>query len=711
MYQYDFQISDIVRILRKRYKIIAVTTAATLMMSVIIVKTRPFTYRSSTVLKYDNRGIISGLDAETAMAFYDYLDDIGKVAYDLSSYPVLLRAAKSLNLISDSISEDIRMANDSVQNIVQMIGSRITVQTDPSSNTITLSATGSNPLEARNLANAAACSFREFSFEKKRKHILNTKRFIQKQLDRLAVELSEVESELVAFEAKKPISLMGDNINRMISQSDRIEEIIEDLKNRLDNIEIQRKRLISVTAKSADNEKKTSEVDKFVWISDLIDNDPGILQLNNRLINKQIERDNLLAYYKPDHPMIASLEISIRETAEQLRLELDKKASLLRFKLIKLAAQRKRIKTEIRHVPNSEIDYNRLKRRYNVKEELYTMFSKKLHEINIIEAGIIDDIHIVMPARLPDQPVNDDFLKSIGIGFLIGLIIGILAVILLEMFDTSIGTIEEVEMTMKLPVIAVIPLFSSNGRRRGLSSRKKTGSPEAQSTLVTHFNPKEFSSESFRILRTNIDFYCIEKKYQTFLLTSSTAGEGKSIIAANLGIAFAQQGQKTLLLECNLRRPSLELLFGTSRGTGLSDILIEKVKWEDCIITVTDLVLGKMRLGDILSTPGLHNFYLIPHGHTPTNPTELLSSSRMRQLLGVLKEDFDIILVDAPPIITVADSIVLSKIVDSVILVYKIGIVPRKTFQICKERLDAVQANILGVVLNGVSPANVEYAC
>lgn len=710
MAQYDFKLSDFERIFRKGYHIIIITVVATLVFSFILVKMQPLVYRTATVIKYDNKSVLSGLSSEAALMAYDYLDDISQIANDVTSYPVLLRAAQNLNKVEDALSTDIRQVPDSVHAILQELRSEISVESNASASTITLSVESPDPVQARDLANAVAYAFKEFSHERKKIQVLKTKSFVQSQLDRIQKELFEVETEMIAFEESQRLPSISANANRILSRSDQLEEGIEAINNHLAVIAQQRNCLLDRKQNSSHDSTSDSTGKKFIWVSEFIDDDPGLIQLNERLISQQIERDNQMAYYKADHPVIISLNASIEETIERLILEMDKKTAALKRKKQMLVGRQQKIDHEIKDIPKNEIDYMRLKRRHTVKEEIYTMFSKRLQETNIAEASIIDDMDIVALAKVPDQPVNDDMFTTIGIGLFIGLLVGILIVILKELLDTSIGTIEDVEQTMKLPVIAVIPQIQHAGKRKLFPLRKKREREKERSSLVTHFNPKEFSAEAFRILRTNIDFFCLEKRYKTYLFTSSTIGEGKSTIAANLGIAFAQQGKKILLLECNLRRPSLETMFGIAGSAGLSDILIEKEQWERCIMTVTDLALGSMQLRQILSTPGLQNFFFISHGHTPTNPTELLSSARMNQLLITLKEEFDVIFIDAPSVLPVADAIVLSKIVDSVILIYKVGRVPKRTFQLCKERLEAVHANVQGVVLNGIKPERADHS-
>jgi capsular exopolysaccharide synthesis family protein len=148
----------------------------------------------------------------------------------------------------------------------------------------------------------------------------------------------------------------------------------------------------------------------------------------------------------------------------------------------------------------------------------------------------------------------------------------------------------------------------------------------------------------------------------------------------------------------------MQRIFGTIPGPGTSDILIQKIDWRECVRSVTDLALGHFSMEEILAMPGLDNFHIITYGHRPPNPTELISSQRMNTLLGELRQEFDIILVDAPPLLPVADSMVLSTKVDGVIMVYMVGKAPRNSLRLAKERLEAVQARILGLVLNDIRP-------
>jgi tyrosine-protein kinase Etk/Wzc len=320
-------------------------------------------------------------------------------------------------------------------------------------------------------------------------------------------------------------------------------------------------------------------------------------------------------------------------------------------------------------------------------------------------------------ATIPTTPLNNSVSQVSGVGIFLGLVLGIIFAIMREMFDTSIGTIKDVERTLKLSVLAVIPHINpikleQNKKENGQETEKDMSVHGSDSILATHFNPKVPVAEAYRILRTNIDYILYNKSIKTILFTSSAMQEGKSTTISNLGVVFAQQGKKVLIVELNLRRPSLHKVMGYDRGPGITDILIGKTKWQNCIKNVIDLALGKFTIDDVLATPGLDNLYILPYGHKPPNPTELISSNKMDELLKEFKDNFDLILVDGPPLLPVADSMIISKKVDGVILVYMVGKTPRNSLRLTKDRLETVKANVLGLVLNGIRPetGGTEYA-
>jgi len=201
---------------------------------------------------------------------------------------------------------------------------------------------------------------------------------------------------------------------------------------------------------------------------------------------------------------------------------------------------------------------------------------------------------------------------------------------------------------------------------------------------VTHADPKSPVAEAYRILRTNIEFSSTDRKIKVILVTSSGPAEGKSTTAANTAIAMADANRRVLLIDCDLRKPAIHRMFGLVNIKGLTNILVEGIEYSD-ITNVTDV----------------ENLEIITSGPKPPNPAELLGSRRMKEFLDRVREDYDVVIIDAPPVLPVTDAAVLSQYVDGVILVAGYGVTTFEAAAQAKASLQKVNARILGVVLNG----------
>lgn len=205
-------------------------------------------------------------------------------------------------------------------------------------------------------------------------------------------------------------------------------------------------------------------------------------------------------------------------------------------------------------------------------------------------------------------------------------------------------------------------------------------------------NPKSQATEAFRTLRTNIQFSSLDKEIKTIVLTSSQPSEGKSTIISNLAITFAQNNKKVLLIDCDLRKPTIHKKLDLSNLDGLTSLLMGEKKLDECIKFTT-----------------INNFYALPSGPIPPNPAELLGSKKMKSLLIELSEMFDIILLDAPPALAVTDAQILSALCDGVVFVTSFGQAEKHAVVRSKELIDKVGGRILGVVMNKVPSKSKKY--
>ena len=260
----------------------------------------------------------------------------------------------------------------------------------------------------------------------------------------------------------------------------------------------------------------------------------------------------------------------------------------------------------------------------------------------------------------------------------------------MEYFDDSIKDPEELER-IGFPILASIPEISSREVESNIQSENGNSddlfeAKQIETRLVTHFDPKSPISESYRTLRTNIQFKNKQTKQHVILVTSSAPKEGKSTTVANLAITMAQMGNKTALIDADLRRPVMHSIFNLKKESGITNYLI-----------------GNKDLAEIIKPTFVENLSVIPCGPLPPNPSELLGSEEMARLIKQLKDKFEVILFDSPPVIAVTDAAILSTLVDGVILVIKAHQTHREAIKRAKSLLDNAEARIFGSLLNGVN--------
>lgn len=280
---------------------------------------------------------------------------------------------------------------------------------------------------------------------------------------------------------------------------------------------------------------------------------------------------------------------------------------------------------------------------------------------------------VIAQATLPTIPVSPKKSQNVLLGAVVGLLLAVGLVLLIEALDDRLRSAEEVEARAGVPTLGSVPYT-------------KEMSKPSQSAAMVH-QPTSAVAEAYRTLRTNLRFLSVERPLRTLLVTSSVKGEGKSTTSANLAAAFAASGVRTVLVSADLRRPSLHHFFGLENSVG-----------------VVDAVLPDVPLDSLLQTNQLADLWLLAAGRIPPNPTEILGSARFAEILATLSSAADLVIVDSPPLLGVADASALASRVDGVLLVVNPGEVNRRTLEHATKQLNKAGGRLLGTVMNAVGP-------
>jgi succinoglycan biosynthesis transport protein ExoP len=287
-------------------------------------------------------------------------------------------------------------------------------------------------------------------------------------------------------------------------------------------------------------------------------------------------------------------------------------------------------------------------------------------------------VSVVEAATTPGSPVRPNVLLNTILGTLGGLILACGLAALLEYLDDTVKSPEEVEAAAGLTTLGGVARFH------------RPRSPEGGLVATRHRHPV---AEAYRMLRTNVQFSTLEKPAQTLLVTSANPGEGKTTTVANLALVMAQTGKRVIAVDSDLRRPTLHRFFGVGNGTGLTTLLLS----------------GEPELDGCLKPTTFDNLWVLPSGPQPPNPSELLGSRRLESVLQTLKQSADVIVMDSPPALAVADASILASRVDGTLLVVDSGRTRAGSLERAKEALGRAKTNLLGAVLNKLTDRGRDY--
>jgi Mrp family chromosome partitioning ATPase/uncharacterized protein involved in exopolysaccharide biosynthesis len=701
MAQYEMNLRDYWLIIRRRKSIIIFCTLAVMGLAYVFALRKVPVYEATAAVKFEQSTSLSGLMVEVLS--YSTADSIETQASLIRSYPILEEVARRLGRLPEAAKGEPLRESKAYAAALDAIAAKIRTTRVPNTSILEVTAASTNAREARDLANTVAETYRDYSRAVRNARITEARKFIEAQLRDVEARVKQAEEEVWAFREANRIISPGAESTVLLSLFTQLRGEIEKTRQLRTELEQAQTRL----------SRNDSTLNDRIFVESL---NPGLQKLQATQVELLLERNNLALEVTPRHPRLQALDERIREVRAEMRREIGAQVTLLRSREDILNHQMGDVIHKNREVPAVELGLQRLQRDAKVNGDLLTLLKTKHQEALIKESEGIEEVTIIRPAPEPAMPAGAEMLGTVFVGALLGLLVGLVVAFVQETLDTSIGTIEDVESYLQVPVLGIVPHIDARETVQRLIERRPALAdmePEAlqsHALLITHFDPKSPVAEAYRTLRTRIQFLRAEQQGKVLVVTSPTLQEGKTTTIVNLAITMAQNGQRTLLVGANLRRPSLHRFFGIEREPGLSDVLVGNARWRDCIRTVADILMGRFEMEDIMAAPGLDNLHIIESGPIPANPSELLSTPAMNQFLREVREEYDVVLIDTPPVLPVTDSAIVAGQVDGVILVYQAGKVGRLVLKRAKAHLESARAKVWGVVLNDLQNEVAGYA-
>ncbi|GAC1633018.1 MAG: exopolysaccharide regulatory tyrosine autokinase VpsO [Candidatus Acidiferrum sp.] len=690
---------DYLLILRKhQWLILSFLVAVVTIVSIATFRMQPV-YSTTARLEIDreNSNVLpfQGADSfDYIMDTDNYIETESKI---LTSETLALQTIRSTGLAShatfsgDGTSDAI--ASGSLANhkrppeLGAFLGS-LSVRRVPNSRLLDVTFESTDPQLAARIVNAHIENFRQSNFQSRYDAIARASSWLTDQLDELKIKVQQSEDARLEYERKNQIWELDDKQNTSTQRLSDLNKEVTDAQS-----ERMKRQALYEFAKTANSDSVTE-----------LRSDVVLQDLTKRRSDLNEQYADALVQYGPNFPKVLRLQQQLKEVDRLITVERssiidqmgsDYNAARQREQLLTQALDQQKV--EVNQMAAKLVEYNILKREAEANKTLYDGMLTKLKEANIAGALKSSNIRVVDPAMIPSSPTRPAKARNIALAFIVGLVGGIGLALLREYLDNTVKTPDDIETLSRLPSLAVVPSFSeSNGNgRRGLLKGVSTNGHDRRIELVAQHLPKSQMSEAFRALRTALLLSQADHPPQVILVTSALPREGKTTAAANLAVTLAQLGDRTLLIDADLRKPGIGRLLNMTDGkyAGLSSYLAG--------VSSLDLVT--------VPHPTIPNLAAIPTGPLPPNPADLLSSHKLADAIAELRGKFKFIVIDSPPIMAATDAVIVSVQVDGVLLVVRSGETPKEAFTRTRDLLTSVKCRMLGVVLNAVDSNAPDY--
>src|SRR6202795_4094787 len=695
-------------LIKRKWMVTAVVLGIFMAVAIASLRQTPiYEAASQIVINKADSNLITFKDSVPVVDYYDQSDldtEVRILQSDLMALQVIRQLnldkrpefgghadQKQPNLVADPLQTD----SNRTSALLGSFRGNLHVTLIPNTRIIEIHYTSTDPQLAASAVNTLAATYVEQNFKTKFESTMQASDWLSKQLVDLQMKVETSQEKLVRYQKEHEIFGVDDKQNI-------ITEKLDELNKEMTAAEFDRMQKEAVYRQTQSNDPVAVAA---AIVSDTTGGGGGapsalLDKLREQEAALRIQVAELSTQFGPAYPKIAQLNNQLKEIDHQLQSETNKavdhlngryQAALQRENMLRESFEKK--KQEANKLNESAIEYSILKRDVDSNRTLYEGLLEKLKEAGVTAGLRSNNFRIINAARVPTSPSEPNIPRNLAFALVLGVISAIGLAFLLESMDNTVRTPEQAQAISGLSSLGMIPLGSKSAGHGATGKRLALTSSKEVVETVPQVRPQSQMAESYRALRTSLLLSNLGAPPKVIMVTSARPQEGKTTTSINTAIVLAQKGVRVLLVDADLRRPSIHKTLGMGPRRGLSNVLTGSITLEHAITR----------------SPILSNLFVLPAGTPPPNPAELLASSNMRDLLADLRDKYDHIVIDTPPTLSVTDAVVLSQRVDAIILVIRSSKTTKQALRRSRDILMQVNAKITGVLLNAVDLTSPDY--
>jgi capsular exopolysaccharide synthesis family protein len=581
--------------------------------------------------------------------------------YNANGFAFTLFLKDPQNYVPGPTSKYIFVVND-INSYVNEYRNKINISsTDKRGSILNLSITGLCAEKEVDYLNKLMEVYIRNGLEEKNQTSINTINFIDEQLGTIHDSLKKAEDKLQGFKEKN-------NVLDMSSEGTSLMTQLTNLQTTRANIEMQL-RYYKYLQEYIERKKDFREVmaPAVIGISD-----PLLNSLVNNVVELYAERSELKLNVQQNFPSVGQLEAKIKNSIEALQENIRQNIATSNLSMKGISEQQAKLEDQIRQLPVTERKLLTIERDFKINEQVYNFLLQRRADAAIAKASNVADNRVLDAATLFNSyQIAPTPGKNTMMAVILGLILPLVIILLSEFFNNRIMEPKDVERATHIPVVGTI------------------GHNEDKSEIPVSDNPQSAISESFRGLRTNLQYIIRKKGARVICISSTISGEGKTFSTVNLAAIIAQSNRKTLLMSLDLRKPQIHKIFNASNDIGLSTYLI-----------------GRSSYREVITQTNINNLYIATSGPIPPNPAELIETQAMEDFIEKAKEEFDTIILDTPPVAIVTDAVLLSRFADTFLYVIRQGYSQKSVIGFIEDLQNKHEITNLGIIINDVLVPN-----